>query len=73
MASQPAKVSSNRSESQEPRPLLIADAQVLVCCSQSVPLTCSGHTRPVVHLEFSDLQEDGTYTLLSSCKDGNPM
>jgi serine-threonine kinase receptor-associated protein len=38
-----------------------------------VPLTCSGHTRPVVHLEFSDLQDDGTYTLLSSCKDGNPM
>lgn len=40
---------------------------------QSVPLTCSGHTRPVVHLEFSDLQDDGTYSLLSSCKDGNPM
>ena len=46
------------------------------CCNQrlqSVPLTCSGHTRPVVHLEFSDLQDDGTYSLLSSCKDGNPM
>ncbi|PWN30172.1 WD40 repeat-like protein [Jaminaea rosea] len=42
--------------------------------SRSVPLTCSGHTRPVVHLEFSDLLEpDGTYLLLSSCKDGNPM
>ncbi|KDN52909.1 WD40 repeat-like protein [Tilletiaria anomala UBC 951] len=40
---------------------------------KSVPLTCSGHTRPVVHLEFSDLQDDGTYTMLSSCKDGNPM
>ncbi|KAN0059891.1 hypothetical protein ACQY0O_008466 [Thecaphora frezii] len=40
---------------------------------KSVPLTCSGHTRPVVHLEFSELQDDGTYTLLSSCKDGNPM
>ncbi|SAM82577.1 related to UNR-interacting protein STRAP (serine-threonine kinase receptor-associated protein) [Ustilago bromivora] len=40
---------------------------------KSVPLTCSGHTRPVVHLEFSDLQDDGTYSLLSSCKDGNPM
>ncbi|SNX84891.1 related to UNR-interacting protein STRAP (serine-threonine kinase receptor-associated protein) [Melanopsichium pennsylvanicum] len=40
---------------------------------QSVPLTCSGHTRPVVHLEFSELQDDGTYSLLSSCKDGNPM
>ncbi|CAO1631086.1 unnamed protein product [Parajaminaea phylloscopi] len=41
--------------------------------TRSVPLTCSGHTRPVVHLEFSDLQDDGTYTLLSSCKDGKPM
>ncbi|PWN47628.1 WD40 repeat-like protein [Violaceomyces palustris] len=40
---------------------------------KSVPLTCSGHTRPVVHLEFSELQDDGTYCLLSSCKDGNPM
>lgn len=38
-----------------------------------MPLTCSGHTRPVVHLEFSELQDDGTYSLLSSCKDGNPM
>lgn len=27
----------------------------------------------MVHLEFSDLQDDGTYSLLSSCKDGNPM
>jgi len=40
---------------------------------KAVPLTCSGHTRPVVHLEYSDLQPDNTYTLLSSCKDGNPM
>lgn len=41
--------------------------------AQSVPLTCSGHTRPVVHLEHSGPQDDGTYLLLSSCKDGNPM
>lgn len=41
--------------------------------TRAVPLTCSGHTRPVVHLEFSEQQDDGTYTLLSSCKDGNPM
>ncbi|CAD6889342.1 unnamed protein product [Tilletia laevis] len=40
---------------------------------RAVPLTCSGHTRPVVHLEYSDLQSDNTYTMLSSCKDGNPM
>jgi len=39
-----------------------------------VPLTCSGHTRPVVHLSFSPMLEDeGKYFLISSCKDGNPM
>ncbi|CAO1619850.1 unnamed protein product [Sympodiomycopsis kandeliae] len=48
-------------------------AQASTSLPKSVPLTCSGHTRPVVHLEYSDLQEDGSYTLLSSCKDGNPM
>lgn len=39
-----------------------------------IPLTCSGHTRPVVHLSFSSIQEeDGKFLLVSSCKDGNPM
>ncbi|BEI83088.1 hypothetical protein CcaverHIS002_0309560 [Cutaneotrichosporon cavernicola] len=33
------------------------------------PLLCSGHTRPVVHLQL----QDGTYLLISACKDGNPM
>ncbi|CAH1761635.1 12842_t:CDS:10 [Entrophospora sp. SA101] len=37
-----------------------------------IPLTCSGHTRPVVHLQFSPIT-DGTYYLISACKDGNPM
>ncbi|GFZ46465.1 hypothetical protein JCM24511_04712 [Saitozyma sp. JCM 24511] len=37
------------------------------------PLLCSGHTRPVVHLQFSNLLDDGTYLLISACKDGNPM
>jgi len=41
--------------------------------SRPTPLTCSGHTRPVVHLTFSELQQDNTYLLVSSCKDGNPM
>ncbi|EJD44031.1 serine/threonine kinase receptor associated protein [Auricularia subglabra TFB-10046 SS5] len=41
--------------------------------TRSVPLVASGHTRPVVHLSFSPLQQDGTYFLVSSCKDGNPM
>lgn len=40
---------------------------------RSIPLTCSGHTRPVVHLEYSEKQDDGTFLMLSSCKDGNPM
>lgn len=38
-----------------------------------VPLVAAGHTRPVTHLSFSSLQDDGTYLLVSSCKDGNPM
>jgi serine-threonine kinase receptor-associated protein len=37
------------------------------------PLLCSGHTRPVVHLQFSNILADGTYLLISACKDGNPM
>lgn len=41
--------------------------------NRAMPLTCSGHTRPVVHLNFSELQSDGTYVLVSSCKDGSPM
>lgn len=40
-----------------------------------IPLTCSGHTRPVVQLSFSQMQDDEepNYMLVSSCKDGNPM
>ncbi|KAI0721528.1 WD40-repeat-containing domain protein [Cerioporus squamosus] len=40
---------------------------------KAVPLVAPGHTRPVTHLSFSPLQDDGTYVLISSCKDGNPM
>ena len=40
---------------------------------KAVPLVAPGHTRPVTHLSFSVLEEDGTYLLVSSCKDGNPM
>ncbi|KAF9350401.1 MAG: WD40-repeat-containing domain protein [Benniella sp.] len=40
---------------------------------RSLPLTCSGHTRPVVDLQFSRVMSDGTYYLISACKDGNPM
>jgi len=41
--------------------------------SRVIPLTCSGHTRPVVHLQFSPITTDGTYYLISACKDCNPM
>ena len=34
---------------------------------RQTPLTCSGHTRPVVHLAFSDITESGYY-LISACK-----
>ena len=34
---------------------------------RQIPLTCSGHTRPVVHLDFSDICDSG-YFLISACK-----
>ncbi|KAL4074506.1 WD40-repeat-containing domain protein [Scleroderma yunnanense] len=40
---------------------------------KAVPLVAPGHTRPVTHLSFSSIAPDGTYLLVSSCKDGNPM
>ncbi|CAG2247106.1 serine-threonine kinase receptor-associated protein-like [Mytilus galloprovincialis] len=39
---------------------------------RQTPLTCSGHTRPVVFLDFSDITPFG-YFLISACKDGKPM
>ena len=39
---------------------------------RQTPLTCSGHTRPVVDLCFSPITEYG-YFLISACKDGKPM
>ncbi|CAI9717639.1 serine-threonine kinase receptor-associated protein [Octopus vulgaris] len=39
---------------------------------RQTPLTCSGHTRPVVYLAFSDITQYGYY-LISACKDGKPM
>ena len=35
--------------------------------ARQIPLTCSGHTRPVVHLSFSDITPHG-YFLISACK-----
>lgn len=41
--------------------------------ARQIPLTCAGHTRPVVQLQFSRVLDDGNYLLISACKDGNPM
>lgn len=38
-----------------------------------VPLTCHGHSRPVVHLHFSPMLGEDEYYLISACKDNNPM
>ncbi|KAF9533406.1 serine/threonine kinase receptor associated protein [Crepidotus variabilis] len=40
---------------------------------RSTPLVAPGHTRPITHLSFSPIQDDGSFLLISSCKDGNPM
>ena len=37
---------------------------------RQTPLTCSGHTRPVVFLAFSEINSDGQYCSISACKDG---
>ncbi|XP_065580317.1 serine-threonine kinase receptor-associated protein-like [Artemia franciscana] len=39
---------------------------------RQTPLTCSGHTRPVVDLAFSKVRNN-EYFLISACKDGKPM
>jgi len=40
--------------------------------TRQTPLTCTGHTRPVVDLDFSAGDNDDFF-LLSACKDGKPM
>lgn len=40
--------------------------------ARQTPLTCSGHTRPVVDLCYSPMTPDGFF-LISACKDGKPM
>ena len=35
---------------------------------RQTPLTCSGHTRPVVYLAFSELNDDGSYYSVAACK-----
>ena len=50
-----------------------AHSRPMAAHPKAIPLVAPGHTRPVTHLSFSPLQDDGTYVLISSCKDGNPM
>eukprot|EP00124_Ichthyophonus_hoferi_P000491 Ihof_evm21s18 gene=Ihof_evmTU21s18 len=40
--------------------------------ARQISLNCSGHTRPVVDLAFSEITQDG-YFMISACKDGKPM
>ncbi|XP_014675749.1 PREDICTED: serine-threonine kinase receptor-associated protein-like [Priapulus caudatus] len=39
---------------------------------RQTPLTCSGHSRPVVHLHFSQVTPNGSF-LIAASKDGKPM
>lgn len=40
--------------------------------AKQIPLSCPGHTRPVVDLAYSGITEGGFF-LISACKDGKPM
>lgn len=35
---------------------------------KQIPMTCHGHSRPVPHINFSSLEKDGVYYLISACK-----
>ncbi|KAJ3158894.1 hypothetical protein HK101_001216 [Irineochytrium annulatum] len=41
--------------------------------SRQIPLTCTGHTRPVVDLSFSSYTHTGDFFLISACKDSIPI
>ena len=49
------------------------------CCMMNgsmirqTPITCTGHSRPVVDIEFSDITDDLSYYLISASKDGKPQ
>ena len=36
--------------------------------AKQLPLSCPGHTRPVVHLAFSNVTASGGYFLITACK-----
>lgn len=39
---------------------------------RQIPITCNGHTRPVVDLRYSEITPY-SYFIISACKDGKPM
>jgi WD40 repeat protein len=53
--------------------IIIIIQHAMASALKGVPLVAPGHTRPVTHLSYSNILEDGTYLLISGCKDGNPM
>ena len=55
--------------------LMPDERKLTVKIAKVVPLTCHGHSRPVTHLSFSSVLDDGIeqYYLISACKDNNPM
>eukprot|EP00911_Craspedida_sp_UC1_P000279 UC1_evm1s213 len=56
----------------ESAPSSAAAAAAAAVAPRQTPLTCSGHTRPVVDLHFSPITSDGFF-VISACKDGKPM
>jgi hypothetical protein len=40
---------------------------------KQIPLTCTGHTRPVVDLCFSSFIHTGDFFMISACKDSIPI
>ena len=52
-----------------PLPRALASLATMSSLRQT-PLTCSGHTRPVVFLAFSEISAEGQYYSISACKDG---
>lgn len=53
----------------------LSGAAPVVTNLRQTPLTCPGHTRPVVFLAFSELNPDDVadYYCISACKDGKAM
>ncbi|KAI8920846.1 WD40-repeat-containing domain protein [Powellomyces hirtus] len=44
-----------------------------MAAAKQIPLTCTGHTRPVVDLAFSSFTYSGDFFLISACKDSIPI